>query len=84
MTPVLKSAPPGAEPLRTAESVGWLSLREVAARLSVTVRRVEGWVSHPTHPLPSVLLGGRRVVHRQDLARWLSRGARGGATLPGV
>ena len=81
-------AAPAATKVRTAGEAGWLTLAGLVTHLDaqgipdVTRRRVERWVAHPTHPLPSVMVGGRRLVHVADLARWLRDGARGGARIP--
>lgn len=77
---------PAAElvPVQTAAAVGWLSPAQAAAMLTTTfgrriaIRSVQAWCHRNRSPLPHVVLGGRLLIHRQDLLSWVSRG---GATI---
>ena len=56
---------------------GWLSPAQAAALLTSTfgrriaVRSVQTWCHRSRNPLRHVALGGRLLIHRQDLLAWV-------------
>jgi hypothetical protein len=72
------------EPVQAASTSGWLSPAQAAAFLMSTfgrriaVRSVQTWCHRSRNPLRHVVLGGRLLIHRQDLLAWVGRG---GATI---
>jgi hypothetical protein len=66
---------PRAEP----EASGWLRPADVVDLLAtvfgqrVSTRAVLHWTQRVVHPLPSVKLGSRVLVHREALMAWVMR-----------
>ena len=82
--PVSKQSAGKLEPVLTATASGWLSPAQAAALLTSTfgrriaVRSVQTWCHRSRDPLRHVVLGGRLLIHKQDLLAWIERG---GATI---
>ena len=50
----------------------WLGLRTVAKEhADLSERTLHAYLSHPTHPLPALRVGGKWLVSREDLDAWL-------------
>lgn len=49
----------------------WLDLNRAADYASLSVRTLRGYIGHPTHPLPARRVGGKWIVAREALDRWL-------------
>lgn len=68
------------EPVKAPSAAGWLSPAEAAQLLTETfgrrlgTRTVQLWCHRSERPLPHVVLGGRLLIHRNDLLGWLDRG----------
>lgn len=49
----------------------YLSLKTAAAYTSLSVRTLRSRLTNPHHPLPCYRLGGKILLKRSDLDRWL-------------
>ena len=49
----------------------WLSLQAAAGYSCLSVRTLRGWLSHHERPLPCYRVGGKILVRRSELDRWL-------------
>ena len=49
----------------------WLSLQAAAGYSCLSVRNLRGWLSHPERPLPCYRVGGKILLRRSELDRWL-------------
>lgn len=61
---------PKAKPQTSPE---WLGLRQVTQYASVCERTVRSWIHSPVDPLPAVHVGGKILINRTELERWLER-----------
>lgn len=50
----------------------WLSLQAAAGYSCLSVRNLRGWLGHPERPLPCYRVGGKILLRRSELDRWLS------------
>lgn len=49
----------------------WFSLKGAADYTSLSVRTLRTWLIHLEHPLPHYRVGGKVLVRRGELDRWL-------------
>ena len=57
----------------------WLSLQTITKEYAdLSERKLRAFLSHPTHPLPARLVGGKWLVCREDLDQWLRSFPRAG------
>lgn len=50
----------------------YLPLRAASAYVGLSVRSLRSWLVHPTCPLPCYRVGGKILLRRSELDRWLS------------
>lgn len=50
----------------------YLSLRAAAGYCGLSIRSLRGWLDHPERPLPCYRVGGKILLRRSELDRWLS------------
>jgi hypothetical protein len=59
---------------------GWLKPGEAGVFLegvfgrAVPARTVQSWCRRPRDPLPHARLGGKVLIHREELMAWIRRG----------
>ena len=49
----------------------WLSLQAAANYSGLSVRTLRGWLSHLDRPLPCYRVGGKVLLRRSELDRWM-------------
>ena len=49
----------------------YLTVKQVADRLQVSVETVRGYINHPKHPLPASDLGRGYRISEEDLEKWM-------------
>ena len=56
----------------------WLDLKRGAERSSLSVRTLRRYIGDSIHPLPVRLVGGKWLIHKDELDQWLQRFPRAG------
>ena len=60
----------------------WLSLRSVSKEYAdLSERTLRGFLTHPVHPLPARLVGGKWLICKRDLDDWMQNFPRSGEKL---
>jgi len=49
----------------------YFSLRELSRHAGLSVRRLRGYLTDRTEPLPHYRVGGKILVHRTEFAEWV-------------
>jgi hypothetical protein len=60
----------------------YLSLPQLAAYASLSVRTLRSYLAHPQHPLPHYKLPGKILVRRDEFDAWIARYRVAASTLP--
>lgn len=56
---------------RIQDSREWLDIRAVTEYASVSERTLREWIRLPINPLPAVQVGGKILIRKSILDRWL-------------